>query len=237
MNSKEYQLGVINSKISELLTTNDFETLKTSDNLDFIEYLFNTNLILSKELINDDLGLSLNHCLEDEVSKYIGNNHIIYKYFFDKDYFEIDKLNELFDKLDLENNLRVIFSKYHSIKNIILGLRMLDNDISFNEYKNYILNSDEYSGEFLEKSYKLGKNDLVSFSNSLYNLNLNISDNLVEIEKKLNKYFYSYIKEYSYSYDFYEVLLYYIFIRNRQNENLKSLYFMGDVYYEWTNIY
>src|SRR5690554_7665935 len=94
MKSKEYQLGVINSKISELLTTNDFETLKTSDNLDFIEYLFNSNLILSKELINDDLGLSLNHCLENEVSKYIGNNHIIYKYFFDKDYFEIDRSEE-----------------------------------------------------------------------------------------------------------------------------------------------
>lgn len=237
MNSKEYQLGVINSKISKLLTPNDFNTLTNVEKEDFFDYLFNSDLILNKDILDNSLSASLNEGLNKEILSYIGKDHFIYNYFFNKEIKEITDLNKLVENINTNDNLTNIFSRYHSIKNIILGFRLIDKNIDFLEYKLNLLKSLEYSTSILESSYKQGKANLIDFTNALYNLDLNLLDDLVLIEKKLMNFFYEYIKDYSYSANFYEVLLYYIFIRIKQNEDLKALFYTGDVYYEWTNIY
>lgn len=236
VNDNEYFFGLLCSKISLFNLNTDYEIFKQMNNHDIIEYLYNQKQIEKDKLLIGEVINQLSEGLEKEIMDYLEEDNLIYRYFFKVNY-DLRIINNIYDELSNNLSIKKIISKYHGISNIILLFRALDLNKTFEETKESLLLQDEYSIEIIENVYSQGKNEVIKFINEIYGIKINFEIDTIGIEKEVMNYFYKYIETFSYSQSVIEVLIYYIFIRKKYIANISSILYIGDIYYEWTNIY
>src|SRR5690554_2713781 len=211
----KYLLGLISAKTTKLFSISDYEMLKEFNKDEIIEYLYNSNFIDSKLKSFEDNTLTIFHNLKDEIEKYLTDEHLIYKYFFDNDN-NLDKTNEFYSKINI-------------VKNIVTMFRLNELNLNVEDINRNLLDQNEISNELLKKSFNLGKNEIIKITKELLNITVDYNLNIVDIEKLLNNYFYDYAKKYSYSSELSDLIAYYIYRNIKQIEMIKSIYYLGEL--------
>lgn len=228
--NKEYLLGLINARLTSLLTHNDYETLKKINKEQFLAYLFNTNVIFSKTSNFETACLEAKEVFKNEIFGYIGDKHWIYQYFLIKTEFLSNHYNEIYQSIHDDSELAPIttfISKLHLIQNISLMYRLKEQKLDVEKLRSFLLLQNEISEEFLINAYILGKQEINVLVKDLLNITISLTNNTLEIEKMLDEYLKQLMMEYSYSVLFELVLIYYIYSVNKQLENVRSIYYLG----------
>lgn len=224
----KYLLGLISAKTTKLFSISDYEMLKEFNKDEIIEYLYNLNFIGSKLKSFEDNTLTIFHNLKDEIEKYLTDEHLIYKYFFDNDN-NLDKTNEIYSEINNKGYNLEFYSKFHIVKNIITMFRLNELNLNVEDLNRNLLDQNEMSNELLKKSFNLGKNEIIKITKELLNITVDYNLNIVDIEKLLNDYFYDYAKKYSYSSELSDLIAYYIYRNIKQIEMIKSIYYLGEL--------
>ena len=227
--NNQYLLGLLSAKIANLFTSNDYDVIKELPLDKVINYLSSVGINDSILADDQDIIFNLNNSLAKEVQSYISVDHPIYCYFFGQEKKDVVYINKLSSKLF---KIDSIFSKYHGIKNIILALRLSKLNRDFEDVRLNLLSQNEYSIDLLEQYFHLGFVNLINFTKELYNLNLNENDEMTNIEHQLETYFYNLVSSCAYSDQYEVILIYYIFMRQKQIYNISSVIYLGDIYYE-----
>ncbi|MFA5560941.1 MAG: hypothetical protein WC964_04115 [Acholeplasmataceae bacterium] len=228
--NREFLFGVLNAKLTELLTDNEYQMLKNLSRGQFLEYLFNANVVPNKLSDFETASFEVLDALEKEVFEYVGPDHWIYRYFFAKADNLVEHYNKVYESLLKNEELienAVFISKFHLIKNISLMYRFNDQNISVEKLQANLLLQKEISDEFLLKAYDLGKQEISVLVKDLVELTVEKADSVLEIEKLLDDYFHEIVSAYAYSSEVEHVLIYYIYRIMKQLENIRAIYYLG----------
>ncbi|CCV64734.1 putative v-type H+-ATPase subunit C [Alteracholeplasma palmae J233] len=196
---------------------------------DLLRYLYHDGILI-EEHSDFKLGLkSLDEALKYEISSYIGKEHLVYQYFFSNQKKSVDFYNTIYNEIKPQNILSEIISYRNSVKNIIMAYRLCENNEDVLVFKSNMLKQNQYEIDRLETAYIQGKKELIQFTKSELNTDVDIADSVLKIDRKLSKQYLEYIKSYAYSTNLLEILIYYIVMRKNQINQIKSIYYLNEV--------
>ena len=232
--NNEYLKGVLDAKLSALLTENDYNVFASFDEQRQIEFFLNLNLVETK-LINDfeSLAKIAKKELSDEIEKYVSKNNLVYLYFFSEPAITDDVhktasyRNMLYKKISETNepHLFDFVNKNHFIRNLIIIYRAKSQNIVSEHVQKSLLQQNIASEEQMTSLCHGTKETVIQYVNSILSLNLTNDLSSVTFEEQLENYFRHEIKDYAFSPDVIATLIYYI------NEKLHEIYTLRKIYY------
>ncbi|HZJ89727.1 MAG TPA: hypothetical protein VFD05_03505 [Bacilli bacterium] len=232
--NKEYLKGVLDAKLSALLTENDYNVFASFDEQKQIDFFLNLNLVQTK-LVNDFEALAkiARKELSMEIEKYVTKNNLIYLYFFGeverkKDVYKTARhRNELYQKISATGypSLADFVNKNHYIRNLVMIYRSKSQNIAKEHVEKSLLAQNIVSSEQMASLCGTTKETIVQYVNSELSLNLANDVSSVQFEEELENYLRKQIKDYAFSPDVEATLIYYI------NEKLYEIYTLRKIYY------
>lgn len=227
-----FNKGVLDAKLSRLLSENDFATFKSLSDSDRLTFFINHDLVTTNITTNfEALCLHARLDLKAEVLTYVKSDSLTVQYFFARDYVKNESgatakyLNDLYQKaLKAHEMWLVSFMDYtHAAQNILTllrGKRRGDSDASIlAQYLHQSLISEEVFTSLL-----IGDAQNVYASvKALFNVDIDPSDTLVAIETKLDEYVMLKTKELAIESELAPTLIYYIKMKEHEILRLRQI--------------
>lgn len=232
--NNEYLKGVLDAKLSALLTENDYTVFASFDEQKQIEFFLNLNLVQTK-LVDDfeTLAKYAKKELSEEIEKYVTNESLIYLYFFqeasdEKDIYKTTNYrNDLYQKIkiDSEEHLFHYVNLNHYVRNLVMIYRAKKQNIKRDHVEKSLLTQNIISLELMESLCNSPEESLIQYVNSELSLNIANEVSSIVFENALEKYLRNEIKDYAFSPDVIATLIYYI------SEKLYEIYNLRKIYY------
>lgn len=229
-----FNKGVLDAKISRLLSENDFATFKNLTNGEKLAFFINHNLVTTNIVTNfEALCAHARTDLKTEVANYVKGDSLYLQYFFSDDYIKNEVgakklyLNKMYEKAQKCNEVWLLyFMDYnHALLNVLNVLRgKKRGDTSDALLENYLAQAliSEENYTMLTLSDEEG---IFTFVKALFNLDLEKGMTLVDIEKMFDAYLVSKISELAIESDLAPTLIYYIMRKDEQILRLRSIYY------------
>lgn len=226
MYSQSYLLGLLSAKLTTFLTQSQYLELIQKSKSEITTYLYYLNVVDKKYDDFESFVSGYQDALKEEVKSYIEDEHPIYIYFFDeydsktdhynKNYEIVTKImtSDVVDTIYLINNFKLLYR-----------LNFQTRDVSI--FERNFLKQNIYSFDTLALVYKNGKDSLIKFVNEYLQITINKDMSLIEIDRILNRKINDYIKILSQSESVNDLIFYYIWMKYRQLEKIKGIYYLG----------
>ena len=226
MYSQSYLLGLLSAKLTTFLTQSQYLELIQKSKSEITTYLYYLNVVDKKCDDFESFVSGYQDALKEEVESYIEDEHPIYIYFFDeydsktdhynKNYEIVTKImtSDVVDTIYLINNFKLLYR-----------LNFQTRDVSL--FERNFLKQNIYSFDTLALVYKNGKDSLIKFVNEYLQITINKDMSLIEIDRILNRKINDYIKILSQSESVNDLIFYYIWMKYRQLEKIKGIYYLG----------
>ncbi len=232
--NNEYLKGVLDAKLSALLTSGDYDVFASFPEHKQIDFFLNLNLVQTK-IVSDfeTLAKMAIRELSAEIATYIDKDNLLYTYFFGANTSEDDfykttaHLNNLYEQIkkSAQEHLFEFVNKKHLVQNVIIMYRAKKQNIANEHIVNSLLKQNVYS-EDLIKELALGSIDnVVEFVRGDLNIALENNVSSVLFEEVLENYLRDEIRNYAISPDVNATLIYYI------NEKLNEIYTLRKLFY------
>lgn len=238
--NNEFIKGVIDAKLSSLLTESDYNSFALLSEEEKLTFFINHNLVTTSLVTSfEAMCAYVKSDLYAEISEYLGENHLYLRYFFPNNNLEEDvttasKLNQIYDKAQGKNDewFIVYLNLKHSVLNLLTLLRGASLKMSKEEINSYYLKQNNISEEMFASLITSERSAVLSYIKSLFNLDLETSLTNSQIETKLDAYLHEKIKEFAYEPSLLPTVLYYMSMKEYEVRRLRAIYYTKDALYE-----
>ncbi len=225
--NNEFLKGVLDAKLSRLLTESDYETFFALPNTEQLAFFLNNNLVTTNIVTNfEALCQHAQNDLKDEIINYLGKDHIYVKYFFSqkrqKDV-SADYLNKLYESVAKQNDewLRAYLDLEHSVLNVMLLLRgSTQKDV----IKDMYLVQQIMSAETYHALLNSDRGTIFSYIKNTFNVDLESDATNREVEAKLDEYKLSKLKDLAVEGELAPTIIYYIKMKEYEIFRLRMIY-------------
>lgn len=227
-----YLKGVLDAKISNLLTESDFATFANLSGMDRLNFFINNELVSTSIVTNfEALCKFALSDLKEEVSLYTKNDPLYVNYFFAHDVIKKDQgalrdfYNETYEKaLQRKEEALVNYLDYtHALLNILTLVRgKKRGDTTASLLANY-LKQGVLSEETFSALVNGDTHTIYAYLKNNFNIDASESESTVELEEKLDEYLFNKLKILAMDSDFKPTLIYYIKRKQLQIERLRNI--------------
>ena len=227
-----YLKGVLDAKISNLLTENDFATFAALSKTDQLNFFINNELVSTSIVTNFEAlcKIALND-LKNEVKEYTKNDPLYVNYFFASDTVKKEKgaLRDFYNKTYVEalkrkDDALVKYLDYtHALLNILTLVRgKKRGDTTLDLLANYLEQS-VLSEETFTALVNGDTHTIYAYLKNNFNIDASESDSVLALEEKLDEYLFNKLKVLAMDSDFKPTLIYYIRRKQLQIERLRNI--------------
>lgn len=236
--SKEFNKGVIDAKLSELLTESDFTAFMSLNEADKLNFFVNHNLVKTNLVSNFEAMCA--YALSDlkaEISEFIGAKHYYVDYFFTRETSKVEfrasaeRFNNTYE-LALKNNdewFTLYLDLNHAILNLLTILRGNSLGKRKEDIANYFLVQSFMSEEVFTALTNGERSSVLSYIKTIFNLDIEASATNRVIEEKLDQYLLSKLKEFAYETELEPTIIYYIKMKEHEILKLRAIYYTKEV--------
>lgn len=243
MNS-EYLKGVLDAKISGLLTESDYLTFANLSNYEQLNFFINSNLVSTNIVTNFEALCK--HALNDlkvEMTHYLKPDTLYIDYFFAKDVVakESGVLGKHYTEMYLKAKARhdkwlVYYLDYKfatfNVLNIIRAKKRGDELSAINDI---YLPTKVMSYEVFTSLVSGDHANLISYIKTTLNIDVTEKDDVTIIEQKLDKYLYLRVRDLAVETDVLATAVYYIKMKKYEITRLREIYYTRRIKSPWMN--
>jgi hypothetical protein len=234
--NNEFIKGVLDAKISGLLTESDYLTFSGLSGQEQLNFFINNGLVSTSIVTNFEALCK--HALNDlkmEVASYLEKDTFYINYFFAKDYISRDKnaLHRFYINTyhEAENRQDEWLLGYLDLKfsllNVLSIVRAKSRGDQIETIKDLYLPQSIMSEEVYISLINNDRSTLVSYVKNTFNIDLYDTDNNRVIEEKLDAYLFIKVKDLAIEGDLLPTLIYYIKMKKYEITRLRDIYYTG----------
>ncbi len=232
--SKEFIKGVLDAKLSELLTESDFTAFSNLNDADKLTFFINHNLVSTNIVSNfEAMCAYVLSDLKGEISEFIGSSHYYLEYFFGQSSAKEDtyatalRYNKIYTLALAKND--EWFVRYldleHAILNLLTILRATTLGKASAEIKSYYLVQSLISEEVYASLINNERSSVLAYIKTIFNLDIEGRATNREIEDQLDEYLNQKLKEFAYETELEPTIIYYIKMKIDEVIKLRAIYY------------
>lgn len=228
-----YYKGVLDAKISKLLTESDFNTFAALPSRDAqLSFLINNELVSTNIVTNlEALCKIAAEDLKEEVSEYTNNDSLYVNYFFVSDDLKKEKgavrtlYNNTYAEAEQRNEVALLsyLDDTHALLTLLALLRGKKRGDEQAELLNLYLSQSVLSEEVFNVLVNSEKEATYSYLKNKFNIESNEKESLSALEAKMDEYMFNKLQVLAMESDLAPTLIYYIRRKQLQIERLRKI--------------
>ena len=233
MNS-EYLKGVLDAKISNLLTESDYLTFANLSNAEQLSFFINNNLVSTSIVTNfEALCKHALNGLKTEMTAYLKPDTLYIDYFFAKDVIAKEPgllakhYEEMYFKAKARHDKWLVYYLDHKFGalNVLNIMRAKKRGDSLSAINEQYLPSKVMSKEIFLSLVNGDHANLISYAKATFNADVTEKDSLTAVEEKLDRYLYLKVKDLAIEPDALATSVYYIKMKKYEITRLRNIYY------------
>lgn len=236
--SKEFNKGVIDAKLSELLTESDFTAFNSLNEAEKLNFFINHDLVKTNLVSNFEAMCA--YALSDlkaEITDFLGAKHYYIDYFFTPPVSKevacstVERFNKTYELAQKNNDewFTLYLDLKHAVFNLLTILRGTSLGKAKEEIEKYYLTQSFISEEVFNALILGERSGVLNYIKNIFNLDLDVNADNCAIEERLDQYLLAKLKEFAYETDLEPTIIYYIKMKEYEVLRLRSIYYTKEV--------